>query len=443
MDLQNQKSFETIINTSKEELNNINHPLRQLSKSSRNINTIKEKIEKDNDLFTEEQLKNDKSLSKKNNNYLKLLSSIIKHEEFISKCKIKTPRDVLKEKINTLEKQLFTLMNIEYEKEIIYEDFVLINNNKDYYVHLLRTAKLNPNKENFLLIHGFLSSSTHFLSVLPYLLLKYNVFIPDTIGMGLSSRPQIEFNSPEECESYFIEIIYILVRKIFLSNRYRIKTDFYIGGHSLGGFMVSHYMIKYPIGIKKVLLLSSAGITDYRIKGTNIHKEAGACFGFLLSLFGCCWPCKPRIQCCYKCICCKKLIKSIMESYSITIDQRYIKKNKDGTPFIVDVNKVNEILGQLSKITLEFPDDIYKCIYYLFTLPPPASIHPVELEMLHNSKLSCVFVYGEKDWMDRTGAYRLCQQDRERFKLYIVNNAGHSFAMENPRGLENILDVYF
>ena len=132
-----------------------------------------------------------------------------------------------------------------------------------------------------------------------------------------------------------------------------------------------------------------------------------------------------------------------MESYSITIDQRYIKKNKDGTPFIVDVNKVNEILGQLSKITLEFPDDIYKCIYYLFTLPPPASIHPVELEMLHNSKLSCVFVYGEKDWMDRTGAYRLCQQDRERFKLYIVNNAGHSFAMENPRGLENILDVYF
>ena len=132
-----------------------------------------------------------------------------------------------------------------------------------------------------------------------------------------------------------------------------------------------------------------------------------------------------------------------MESYSITIDQRYIKKNKDGTPFIVDVNKVNEILGQLSKLTLDFPDDIYKCIYYLFTLPPPASIHPVELEMLYNSKLSCVFVYGEKDWMDRTGAYRLCQQDRERFKLYIVNNAGHSFAMENPRGLENILDVYF
>ena len=120
-----------------------------------------------------------------------------------------------------------------------------------------------------------------------------------------------------------------------------------------------------------------------------------------------------------------------------------LKKNKDGSPFIVNVNKVNEILGKLSKLTLDFPDDIYKCIYYLFTLPPPASVNPVELKMLYNSKLSCIFVYGEKDWMDRTGAVRLCQQDRDRFKLYIVSNAGHSFAMENPKGLENILEIYF
>ena len=82
-------------------------------------------------------------------------------------------------------------------------------------------------------------------------------------------------------------------------------------------------------------------------------------------------------------------------------------------------------------------------MYYMFTLPPPASVNPVELQLLHNSKLSCIFVYGENDWMDRTGAYRLCQQDRERFKLYIVKNAGHSFAMENPKELVNIMQIYF
>ena len=385
------------------------------------------------------------SINSKNENPTRLmtLNSIIMHEEHISNYRVKTPHLAIRQQIFPLEKQLFSLMNIEYGEEIIYEDFVLVNNNQDYYVHLLRTSNLDPNKDNFLLIHGFLSSSTHFLSILPYLLTKYNVFIPDTIGMGLSSRPQIDFDSPEQCENYFIEIIYIIVKKIFFSNQYNIKKDFYIGGHSLGGFMVSHYILKYPIGIKKVLLLSAAGITDYHIKGTDIHKEAGKLFGCILSFMGCCWACKPRIQCCYKCICCRKFIKTFMETYSVTIDQTYIKNNENGTPFIVDVKKVNYVLGQLSRLTLDFPDDIYQCMYYMFTVPPPASVNPVELKLLNHSRLSCIFVYGENDWMDRTGAFRLCQQDRDRFKLYIVGNAGHSFAMENPKELINILKLYF
>ena len=397
--------------------------------------------------ITEMKFKKNSSLNSKNENdnmtRLRTINSIIKHEEFVGDYKVKIPRLRIKEQIIPLEKRLFSLMNIEYEEEIIYEDFILVSNNQDYYVHLLRTANLDPNKENFLLIHGFLSSSTHFLSVLPYLLLKYNVFIPDTIGMGLSSRPQIDFKSPEQCENYFVEIIYILVKKIFFSDLYNIKKEYFIGGHSLGGFMVSRFILKYPIGIKKVLFLSAAGITDYRIKGTNIHKEAGKLFGCILSFVGCCWACKPRIQCCYKCICCRKFIKTFMETYSITIDQTYIKKNKDGTPFIVNVDEVNYILGQLSRLTLEFPDDIYKCMYYIFTLPPPASVNPVELKLLYNSNLSCIFIYGENDWMDRTGALRLCQNDRKRFKIYIVQNSGHSFAMENPRELINILQIYF
>ena len=401
--------------------------------------------ETEDEQITNIKIPNDNTIGNNSNTIKRLvtINSIIMHEDCINNYKVKAPGHSLKDRIVFLEKELFALMNIEYEKEIIYEDFVLVDNNENYYVHLLRTAELDPNKENFLLIHGFLSSSTHFLSILPYLLLKYNVFIPDTIGMGLSSRPQIEFDSPEHCEEYFIEIIYILVKKIFFSKKYNIKNNFYIGGHSLGGFMVSHYIVKYPIGIKKVLLLSAAGITDYHIRGTNIHKEAGRIFGCILSFLGCCWACQPRIQCCYKCICCHKFIKTFMETYSVTIDQTYIKNNKDGTPFIVNVNRVNFVLGQLSKLTLDFPDDIYKCMYYIFTLPPPASINPVELQLLNQSKLSCIFVYGENDWMDRTGAYRLCQHDKERFKLFIVKNAGHSFAMENPKELTNILQIYF
>ena len=63
--------------------------------------------------------------------------------------------------------------------------------------------------------------------------------------------------------------------------------------------------------------------------------------------------------------------------------------------------------------------------------------------LLYDSKLSCIFVYGENDWMDRTGAFRLSGIDRDRFKMFIVSNSGHSFAMQNPKQLINILQAYF
>ena len=162
--------------------------------------------------------------------------------------KVKNPRKQVKDRIIPLEKELFSLLNMEYGKDLIYEDLLIANDfdrtNNDYYIHLLRSGNLDPNKENFLLIHGFLSSSIHFLAIFPYLLKKYNVFIPDTIGMGLSSRPKIKFTSAQQCEDYFVEVLYIMVKKLFLRGTYNIKKEFYIGGHSLGGFIVSRYILK-------------------------------------------------------------------------------------------------------------------------------------------------------------------------------------------------------
>ena len=134
-------------------------------------------------------------------------NSIIQHEEFIMNYKVKNPRKQVKDRIIPLEKELFSLLNMEYGKDLIYEDLLIANDfdrtNNDYYIHLLRSGNLDPNKENFLLIHGFLSSSIHFLAIFPYLLKKYNVFIPDTIGMGLSARPQINFHSPADKISFY------------------------------------------------------------------------------------------------------------------------------------------------------------------------------------------------------------------------------------------------
>ena len=91
--------------------------------------------------------------------------------------------------------------------------------------------------------------------------------------MGLSSRTKVKFTSPKQCEEYFLNIYHLVIKNIFFKGKFNIKKEYYLCGHSLGGFFASRYLLKYPKGIKKLLLLSPAGITDYRIPGTYIQKE--------------------------------------------------------------------------------------------------------------------------------------------------------------------------
>ena len=380
--------------------------------------------------------------------HLRKQTSILSHERRISQYIIMSPREILKERIIPLEKELFSLMNLEYGIDVITEDILLVNDvdtdNNKYYVHVVRNGILDPNKENFLLLHGFLSSWVHFLVLLPYLLKKYNVFIPDNIGMGLSSRPKINFISGEQCENYFIEVLYIMVKKIFFSEKYNIKNNFFIAGHSLGGFIVSRYILKYPKGIKKVLLLSPAGITDYRIPGTNILETFGCCLGCIVSFISSClWPCKLRLQNFYRCSCLRNKILQYASSYTFKFNHENIKKNPDGSEFIIDYDKIFHLLKELVHIGLDYPDDIYQCIYYIFTLPPPSVIFPLEGKLYEQCKFDCVILFGKNDWMDRIGSYRLSQADNNRFKVFTINDSGHSFCMENPKEVEKILDEFF
>ena len=63
--------------------------------------------------------------------------------------------------------------------------------------------------------------------------------------MGLSSRPQKKFDSPIDCENYFIKVYHIIIKNIFFKGKFNIKKEYYLCGHSLGGFFASRYMLRY------------------------------------------------------------------------------------------------------------------------------------------------------------------------------------------------------
>ena len=344
-----------------------------------------------------------------------------------------------------LEKELFSCLNLKWAEDIITEDVPIMDDiNGNYYIHLVRTAKLDPNKENFLLIHGFLSSYIHFLGILPYLIKRYNVFLPDTIGMGLSARPQIEFTHPIQCEEYFIGTYHLLIKHLFFEGRFKIKKEYYLCGHSLGGFIASRYLLKFPEGIKKALLLSPAGITDYNIPGTSIFQHTSGCF-YCSAVWcpTCVWPCRLRVQSLYNCCICHNCIKKYYGIMGLHLDENEIKPNEDGTKFNVDYHKMAEIIKKMTILSLDYPRDLYRCAYSLFSVPPPAAIFPVERKIMFTNKIPIIFCFGETDWMDRVGAYRLRQYDPNKYKVFTISKGGHSFTYENPKELCSIIGEYF
>ena len=358
---------------------------------------------------------------------------------------IREPLNEYKSQVFPLEKELFECINLKWGIDIISEDIPIIDeNHNNYYIHMFRTANPEPKKENFFLIHGFLSSGLHFLCLIPYLIKRYNIFIPDTIGMGLSSRPKIKFTSPIQCEEYFINIYHLIIKNIFFKGKFNIKKEYYLCGHSLGGFFASRYMLKYPIGIKKVLLLSPAGITDYRIPGTSLYDHISFCM-FCATIF--CptivWPCRIRMQSLYRCCICHNLVRNYYKTYIFNFDETEIKQNSDGSAFKIDKEKISLILGKLSILSLDYPDDLYGSAFHLFGVPPPAAFYPIERILMLKNTFQIIFVFGEKDWMDRIGAYRLCCFDPNKYKCFTVKNGGHSFAMENPKELCAIIGQYF
>jgi pimeloyl-ACP methyl ester carboxylesterase len=371
-------------------------------------------------------------------------SQTIFYKESLTKDEVIEPLDEQREQVFAMEKELFACMNLEWGVDIITEDVPIIQNENCYYIHLVRTAKPDPNKNNFLIIHGFLSSYLHFLGILPYLIKRYNVFIPDTIGMGLSSRPQVTFKTPIQCEDYFIGVYYLFIKSLFFQGRFNIKEEYYLCGHSLGGFIASRYLLRFPIGIKKALLLSPAGITDYYVPGTNLYQDTSCCF-YCSAV--CCptfvWPCTVRVQCLYNCCFCHNCIKRHYGVMGLRLDESEIKLNKDGTKFNVDYEKLRKIIKELTIMSLDYPTDLYKCVYYLFKTPPPAAFFPVEKKIMYYNRVPIIFVFGQYDWMDRVGAYRLSKYNPELYKVFTVSNGGHSFAYENPKELCSIIGQYF
>ena len=314
-----------------------------------------------------------------------------------------------------LEDEILTKFCSELTKDQIYFEDVPVEL-KNFDNMYMRTLVLNGKELNsqntikklLIMLHGFQACNLTYYRMIKYFADNFIVFCPDFPGMGLSSRPKVDFKDEKECIEFFVEAIEAF-------RKAKNIDKFYLCGHSLGGYYAGNYSIKYPEHLEDTIFLFSAtGIGNHEKGGDpNENTNLGQRLVFKGN-FGS-FKMKPRMQ---------NFKNKFIAGYFVN---KKCKSRYDIPPEEAD------LVGKVNMAYLDYPKDLDDCIYIIFKYPIPTMKLPLEdlfLEKILDKKI--VFCYGEKDWMDKFGAKRLAATKPEKYKYYDIKNYGHNWLVESP-----------
>ena len=121
--------------------------------------------------------------------------------------------------------------------------------------------KIGGKGENLLILHGWNGSSDSWRKIIEILEIKFRVICPDFPGFGKTKPPKIPWNLDD-----FVEWLKEFTEKLNLES-------FFLLGHSFGGRVAIKFSILYPEKVKRLILVSSAGIKqDWGLKEKIIFQ---------------------------------------------------------------------------------------------------------------------------------------------------------------------------
>ena len=95
-------------------------------------------------------------------------------------------------------------------------------------------------KPKLVFIHGYGASGATFFRIMKPLSQHFHVIFLDLPGMGSSTRAPFFCKTPEQAQDFFLT--FIEDWRVAMDN----LTDFYLAGHSFGGYIAGLYAHKYP-----------------------------------------------------------------------------------------------------------------------------------------------------------------------------------------------------
>ena len=321
-------------------------------------------------------------------------------------------------KATAAEELIFGFSGLKVYDEIQIFD-VPIKYGGNQHIHTVRCG--SSNNPSLVIIHGYGGSSITFYKLLKDLSQKFQVFCIDLLGMGLSSRPKFELHTTKECIEFFVESIEDW-RKVLKLN------EFILCGHSLGGYIATNYALRYKSIVKRLILMSPAGISG--IDENFNFEEHIKNFGFMrrqfLKLASKIWNKKYTPNKLYK-------KTGFLGKYALKL---YVTKRWSST------KQEAEPLQNYFDNILSMPESSEAAIHYLLGMPRARALLPMEQYIFDELKdLHIVFIYGDIDWMDKAGALKLFKT-LPKVDYHMIQGAGHHANMDQPKEVCKIIMKY-
>ena len=280
----------------------------------------------------------------------------------------------------------------------------------------------DKNKTIMVLLHGYGGSGCMFWKIIKRLSEHYNLYLLDVLGMGASSRPEVEkrFKRAEEADDYLAEWLERWRVKI------GIKDKFILSGHSFGGYISGVYAIKYHHNLLKLQMLSPAGVPKYP-ENFDIYKEFER------------FPRKRRPPKCVIKIGPKiwskhwspfGVMRGLGRGMAKVLLKGFVRRR-----FMHLSEKEAEDYKMYLHQTLLRKGSTEYLVFVVFDWVMFAHRALEEDDRLGGVPIPVSFFYGDRDWMNKDGGYAVVSKNPFKgthSKVYLITNSDHHMYFDNP-----------
>eukprot|EP00124_Ichthyophonus_hoferi_P001412 Ihof_evm1s73 gene=Ihof_evmTU1s73 len=254
------------------------------------------------------------------------------------------------------------------------------------YINTVTFEQPSGHDEGDLVIaHGFGAGLGFFLHNYDYLLnhSKLRVHGIDWLGMGGSSRPVFP-HKPDAVD----EVIDLFVESLEDWRREMKIEKMYLLGHSLGGYLSAIYSLRYPERVKKLLMVSPAGIAEADDRWAQIKAEQRMGVRMVMSMASRMWECNITPQ----------SVVRTTGPIGHWLTGGYVARRFSNS---LDEEGVAEFTEYLYRLSCGKGSGEY-ALNTILTVGAWAR-KPL-IRRLHEIKMPTSFFYGSHDWMDMTAA---------------------------------------